>query len=189
MQRLIHCLWLFILVDPDLNRRCVYKCNHSAGIVCRNESIRNKVSGVVTVKDITNTNKAVAFKLLFLEAILTSIAALVLGLGFGKTIAVSVLLGGFAFIVPNTYFAKYVFKFDAQESPRMALRGFYFGEVIKIIATVFIFIFGFVLVKDINIAVLILTYVILLIINLWGFSSKMSNPPETAGEMEKEHGS
>ncbi len=141
------------------------------------------------MKDITNTNKAVAFKLLFLEAILTSVAAIVLGLGFGKPIAVSVLLGGFAFIVPNAYFAKYVFKFDPQESPQMVLRGFYFGEVIKIIATVLIFIFGFVLVKEINIAALILTYVILLIINLWGFSKKMSSPPESAGKVEKEHGS
>ncbi|NNE36937.1 MAG: hypothetical protein HKN08_01430, partial [Gammaproteobacteria bacterium] len=109
-------------------------------------------------------------------------------LGFGKKIAVSVLLGGFAFIVPNAYFEKYVFKFNPEESPGMALRGFYVGEVIKIIATVLIFIFGFVLVKEINIAVLILTYVILLIINLWGFSSMMSNPPESAGEMEKENG-
>lgn len=139
--------------------------------------------------DTTNNNKTVAFKLLFWEAIVTLVTGLLLGLGFGAKTAVSVLLGGFAYIVPNTYFAKYVFKFSAQESPAMALRGFYIGEVVKIIATVLIFAFGFVLVKEVNVAVLIVTYVVLLIFNIWGFSSMMSAPPESVVKTEKEHGS
>ncbi len=139
--------------------------------------------------DTTDNNRTVAFKLLFWEAIVTLVTGLLLGLGFGAKTAVSVLLGGFAYIVPNMYFAKYVFKFSAQESPAMALRGFYIGEVVKIIATVLIFAFGFVLVKEVNVAVLILTYVVLLIFNIWGFSSMMSAPPESVVKTEKEHGS
>ena len=75
------------------------------------------------MKDITETNRAVAFKLLLLETTLTAVAALVLWLGFGTNQAVSVLLGGFAYIVPNAYFAKYVFNFSAEEAPELALRG------------------------------------------------------------------
>ena len=61
--------------------------------------------------------------------------------------------------------------------------------MVKIVATIMIFAFGFILVKEVNIAVLIVTYIALLIINFWGFSTMMINPPPAAVDTEKEHGS
>lgn len=138
------------------------------------------------MQDDTNKNRTVAFKLLLLEALLTGFAAVVLYLGINLQMALSVVLGGLAFIIPNAYFVKYVFRFSAQESPELALRGFYVGEVVKIFATVLIFGFGFVLLKKLNIPALIVTYIVLLIINLWGNSLLMSRQSDAAGETDTE---
>lgn len=101
-------------------------------------------------------------------AVLTGFIALLLLFAVGTDTAVSAVIGGIAYIVPNAYFAKYAFRHSAADSPEMALRWFYFGEVIKIIATVLVFVLGFLLFSQLNMAVLVLTYMLMLIINLWG---------------------
>jgi len=111
--------------------------------------------------------------MLAIEAVVTGIIAFLLLLSMGRETAGSVVLGGLAHIVPNAYFARYAFRHSAADSPQLALRWFYFGEVIKIIATVLIFTVGFLLFKQLNMAVLFLTYMAMLILNLWGNSVLM----------------
>ena len=136
------------------------------------------------MQDSTDKNRVVAYKILVFEAIFIVIISLLLVLGVSVVSAYSVLVGGLAFIIPNAYFIKYVFRYSAADSPRLALRGFYLGEAIKIIVTVLIFTFGFLFVEQLNVLALVLTYITMLIINLWGNSILLSNPPAKAGEME-----
>ncbi|MEX2353233.1 MAG: ATP synthase subunit I [Gammaproteobacteria bacterium] len=111
--------------------------------------------------------------MLAFEAIFTGFIALLLLVIMGTDAAVSAVIGGIAYIVPNAYFAKYAFRHSAADSPELAVRWFYFGEVIKIIATVLVFVLGFLLFRQMNVAVLILTYMAMLIINLWGNATLM----------------
>lgn len=113
--------------------------------------------------------------MLVLEAIVTVFAALLLYIIVGMETACSVVIGGAAFIVPNAWFAKYVFRHSAADSASIAVRWFYVGEVIKIIATVLIFTLGFLLFNQLDVAALFLAYITLLIINLWGNSILMSH--------------
>lgn len=132
----------------------------------------------------TDKNKSVAYKILAFEAVITGVIALLLILSVSVASASAVLVGGLAFIIPNAYFIKYVFRYSAADSPRLALRGFYLGEAIKIIATVLIFTFGFLIIEQLNVPVLVLTYISMLIVNLWGNSKLLSSPTVKAVEME-----
>lgn len=126
------------------------------------------------VQDETYKNKAAAYKLLVFEIILTGIAALVLSVTVNGQAAYSAAIGGVAFVIPNAYFIKYVFRHSAADSARLAVRWFYVGEVVKIIATAVIFTLAFLLVDELNAAALFLTYIVMLILNLWGNSILMS---------------
>ena len=132
----------------------------------------------------TDKNKSVAYKILAFEAVITGVIALLLILSVSVASASAVLVGGLAFIIPNAYFIKYVFRYSAADSPRLALRGFYLGEAIKIIATVLIFTFGFLIIEQLNVPVLVLTYISMLIVNLWGNSKLLSSQTVKAVEME-----
>jgi len=123
--------------------------------------------------DDTDKNRAVAYKLLACEAIVAGVAALSLLLTVNNETAGSVVIGGLAFVVPNAYFTKYVFRHSAVDSARLVVRGLYVGEVIKIIATVVIFTLAFLLVERLNVAALFLTYIVMLILNLLGNSILM----------------
>ena len=125
------------------------------------------------MQDDTNKNRTVAYKLLACEAILTGVAALLLLITVNIETAASVIIGGLAFVVPNAYFTKYVFRYSASDSARLAVRGLYVGEVIKIIATVVIFTLAFLVVEQLNVSALFLTYIVMLILNLWGNSILM----------------
>jgi ATP synthase protein I len=108
----------------------------------------------------------------------------VLFLGVNVEIAISVVIGGLAFIIPNAYFAKYVFKYSAADSPRLAVRWFYLGEVVKVIATIMIFAIGFLLVEKLNVPALFIAYMSMLLLNLIGNSILMDNQQGNAGDTE-----
>ncbi len=138
--------------------------------------------------DNTNNNRSVAYKILILEAIITAVITLVLALGVSVINAYSVAVGGLAFIIPNAYFTKYVFRYSAADSPQLAIRGFYLGEAIKIIATVLIFTLSFLLIKQLNVPALIFTYVLMLILNLWGNSFFMNSLVTKEGKAKIKNG-
>ncbi len=140
---------------------------------------------VAAVRDSTDKNRSVAYKVLALEAIITGTIALVLFLGVNVEIAISVVIGGLAYIIPNAYFAKYVFRYSAADSPRLAVRWLYLGEVVKVIATVMIFAIGFLLVERLNVPALFIAYMSMLLLNLIGNSILMDNQEGPAGDTEK----
>ena len=140
------------------------------------------------MRDDNEINRTVAYKMLVIEAIITTIIALILALGVSVMFASSVIVGGLAYIVPNAYFTKYVFRYSAADSPRLAMRGFYIGEAIKIIATILIFTFSFLWVKQLNVPTVILTYILMLILNLGGNSILMSKQIEKCVKPEIKNG-
>jgi len=113
-------------------------------------------------------NKAAAYRILAMEAVITAVLMVVLYLGFNTVTAYSAALGGVAYIVPNAYFVKYAFRYSAAESADLAVRWFYVGEAIKVFCTVLIFIACFVFIKQLNMAALFLTYILMWILNLRG---------------------
>ncbi len=125
------------------------------------------------VQDNTDKNRSAAYKMLVIQALLTVVAVMALAMAVDIETASSVALGSLAYIVPNVYFAKYVFRHSAADSAQLAMRWFYVGEVIKIIATVLIFFMAFLWLESMNEAALFATYVVMLILNLWGNSILM----------------
>ena len=140
------------------------------------------------MQDSIENNRSVAYKMLAIEAIIICFVAIIIVLGARIEIAISIFLGGVAFIIPNAYFTKYVFRHSAAESPHLAVRWFFVGEVIKILATVLIFTFSFMFIKKLNVPALILTYVSMFILNLLGNSILMNNQTDMAAELDKKNG-
>ncbi len=115
-------------------------------------------------------NKAAVYRILVVEAALTAVLAILLLINVDIVTAYSAALGGLAFVVPNASFARYVFRHSAAESASLAVRGFYIGEAVKIIATVLIFALCFILVKPLNVLALFATYIAMLAVNLIGLA-------------------
>lgn len=126
------------------------------------------------MKDNTDKNRSAAYKMLVIEALIAVVAVLVLYATVNIDTAKSVAVGGLAYIIPNVYFAKYVFRHSAADSAELAMRWFYVGEVIKIFATVLIFGMAFLWSEKLDVAALFATYVVLMVLNLWGNSILMS---------------
>ncbi|MCZ6524952.1 MAG: ATP synthase subunit I [Gammaproteobacteria bacterium] len=115
-------------------------------------------------------NKLAAYKILAVEASITIVLAFLLLMSVDAVIAYSVALGGLAFVIPNTFFARYVFRYSAAESLSLAIRWFYIGEAVKIIMTVLIFAACFIWVKPLNVIALFATFLIMMFVNAIGLA-------------------
>ena len=119
-------------------------------------------------------NRAVVSKLLVVETIIVVFA----GLGFfifaSLEFTYSVILGGFAYILPNAMFAKFSLKISATNSSSI-LVWFYLGEIIKIIATIIFFALSFLFFETLNVGLMILTYSVMLLGNFIGLSILIKN--------------
>jgi ATP synthase protein I len=69
----------------------------------------------------------------------TLIIATVCALIYDIQTALSALFGGLVFIIPNAYFAITVFKYQGARAAKQIMNGFYKGEAMKIILSVFLF--------------------------------------------------
>lgn len=126
------------------------------------------------VEDNTHKNRTAAYRLLVVATAITAIVSFLLFISVDIETAYSAALGGLAYIVPNACFTKYVFRHSAAESARMAVSWFYVGEAVKVITTVLIFAACFLLIESLNAAALFLTYILMLLLNLWGIHRVMN---------------
>jgi ATP synthase protein I len=129
------------------------------------------VAAEIAVADQQNENlkaKAAAYGMLAAAVVFTTVSALLLYAFMGVNAARSAALGGLVFVVPQALFVRFVFGPSALASPAGAVRGLYIGEALKLFATVALFAAGFLMVKPLNIAVLFITYLALLVVNLAG---------------------
>jgi ATP synthase protein I len=95
--------------------------------------------------------------------VLLTIAAVLLVVN--QMLAVSALLGGLISIGPNSYFARWAFRFSGARAAGNIARSFYIGEAGKFILTVVLFGATFAFVKPINPLVLFLTYIFMTALN------------------------
>ena len=119
-------------------------------------------------------NRAIINKVLLFETFIVILAGLVFFVFASLEFTYSVILGGFAYILPNGMFAKFSLKKSATNSSSI-LVWFYLGEAIKVIATIVIFALSFLFIETLNIGLVILSYSVILLGNLIGLSILIKN--------------
>lgn len=78
-------------------------------------------------------------QLIFSQFMISTLIAIILSIFIGKKAAISALLGGLLAILPSFLFAKSLFRYKGARAAKQIIRGFYFGEVLKIILTATLF--------------------------------------------------
>ena len=116
------------------------------------------------------TNKYAAYKLLGIEVAITVTIVLLLFLFFESLTAFSALFGGLAYIIPNAWFVRSAYRVNEQPSPQAILTRFYIGEAGKLVLTCIIFALCFLLVRNLNVVAMFLTFVVMIIVNLVGLA-------------------
>ncbi len=131
----------------------------------------------MVTKEITISRTA-AFKLVYVQLIITVVIALLLYAYSGLVLAYSALLGGAVYIVPNIYFVRSAFKSAKMETPQSILSRFYIAEAQKFLVTIAMFAICFALVKSLHAVSFFTAYILIMIINLFGsviLSKKLEN--------------
>lgn len=78
-------------------------------------------------------------KLLSIQLLLVASLAGIIGGFLGLTAAFSVLLGGAVCVIPGLLFARLFFKYKGAQQAKQSINAFYIGEMIKILATIGLF--------------------------------------------------
>ena len=119
-------------------------------------------------------NRAIVSKLLVFETITVMLTGFIVFIFSSFEFTYSVILGGFAYILPNAIFAKLSLKISATNSSNILI-WFYVGEAMKIVTTIVFFVLSFLLVEMLNFRLMILTYGLVLLVNLIGLSIFVNN--------------
>ena len=122
------------------------------------------------MQSVIKTNKNAAYRLLGIEVAVTAIIVLLLLLFFTNMAALSAFLGGLAYIIPSAWFVRSAYKGNVEPTPQAILSRFYIGEAGKLFLTAVIFAMYFLLVRELNVAALFLTYIIMIVVNLAGLA-------------------
>ena len=83
----------------------------------------------------------------------------------GMTTALSALLGGLCYTIPNAYFAKQAFRYRGARSAKLIANSFYRGEAGKLMLTVIAFMLVFTLVEPLNPVALFSAFVLVQTVN------------------------
>ena len=114
--------------------------------------------------------RATAYGILLGEAIITIVMAVLFWVFDGGIAAYSALLGGLAYILPNSVFVNYAFKHSAAESAHLVLNSLLMGEGLKLLSTAVCFALCFALVKPVAVIALFSTFVTMVFLNLAGIA-------------------
>jgi len=114
-------------------------------------------------------NRAIVSKLLIFEMITVMLTGFIVFILSSLEFTYSVILGGFAYILPNAIFAKLSLKISATNSSNILI-WLYVGEAMKIATTIVFFALSFLLFEMLNFGLMILTYGLVLLVNLIGLS-------------------
>lgn len=114
--------------------------------------------------------------MLFFEASIVLFCAFLFLLFANNEFAYSVVLGGLAFIFPNAAFAWFSLRTPTTgSSGNKILVWFFIGEAIKVVSTIIVFAASIILVADINIGLMFVSYGVVLLMNLTGLAFLMKN--------------
>ena len=128
----------------------------------------------MVTKEIT-ISKTAAFKLVYIQLIITIVIALLSYTFFGSVIAYSVLLGSGIYILPNIYFVKSALRSEESKTPQLILSRFYIAEAQKFLLTIAMFALCFALVKSLHVISLFAAYILIMIVNLAGLAILSKN--------------
>ncbi len=123
-------------------------------------------------------NRTTAFRLVYVQLVITVVIALLSYTYSGLVSAYSVLLGSVVYILPNIYFVRCAFRKVESQTPQSMMSWFYIGEAVKILLTVALFAICFALVKPLNVALLFAAYIVMMIVNLAGMALIKGNIEE-----------
>ncbi len=121
------------------------------------------------VKEIIK-NRAAAFRLVYVQLIITVVITLLSYAFSGLVMAYSVILGGAVYILPNIYFVRSALKSVGSETPQSILSRFYFGEGQKFLLAMAMFALCFTLIKPLHVVSFFAAYILIMIINLAGLA-------------------
>ncbi|WP_165857163.1 F0F1 ATP synthase subunit I [Marinobacter sp. JSM 1782161] len=94
-----------------------------------------------------------------------------------KVAGYSAILGGFIFVLPNTFFALKAFRYAGARSARQTVSSFYQGEAGKLVLCAILFTMAFKWIQPLDVAALFLTFAIMLVTN-WLTPLIMSGGPQ-----------
>ena len=125
-------------------------------------------------KEITK-NRTAAFRLVYVQLIVTVVIALLSYAFCGLIIAYSVFLGSIVYIVPNIYFVRSALKYVESQTPQSILSRFYIGEGQKFLLAMAMFAICFALIKSLHAVSFFAAYILIMIINLAGLAISSKN--------------
>ncbi len=115
-------------------------------------------------------NRAAAFRLVYVQLIITVVITLLSYAFSGLVMAYSVILGGAVYILPNIYFVRSALKSVGSETPQSILSRFYFGEGQKFLLAMAMFALCFTLIKPLHVVSFFAAHILIMIINLAGLA-------------------
>ena len=119
-------------------------------------------------------SRSTAYRMLTIEAVAVFLFGLLFFMFASLESAYSVILGGLAFIVPNVMFVLFSLRTPSANAAGKTLAWFMVGEAIKIITTIIIFAVSFILLTQLNIGLMFVSYGVVLLINLTGLAILMN---------------
>jgi ATP synthase protein I len=125
-------------------------------------------------KEITK-NRTAAFRLVYVQLIVTVVIALLSYAFCGLIIAYSVFLGSIVYILPNIYFVRSALKYVESQTPQSILSRFYIGEGQKFLLAMAMFAICFALIKSLHAVSFFAAYILIMIINLAGLAISSKN--------------
>ncbi len=120
-------------------------------------------------------NRTAAFRLVYVQLIITVVIALLSYTFCGLVIAYSVFSGSAVYILPNIYFVRSALKSVESQTPQSILSRFYIGEGQKFLLTMAMFAICFALIKPLHAVSFFAAYILIMIINLAGLVISSKN--------------
>lgn len=87
-------------------------------------------------------NRKMIAKLIISQSIVLSLITIVIFF-FDRKMSASFLYGGLTFLLPHAYFSFRFFQHSGAQRAQLIVKNFYFGEVVKLVATAVLFIVAF----------------------------------------------
>jgi len=120
-------------------------------------------------------NRTTAFRLVYVQLVITVVIALLSYAFCGLIIAYSVFLGSIVYILPNIYFVRSALKYVEPQTPQSILSRFYIGEGQKFLLAMAMFAICFALIKSLHAVSFFAAYILIMIINLAGLAISSKN--------------
>ncbi len=88
---------------------------------------------------LTSPLRLAAFRMVFIQAVVATLAAVIVLVGWGVDAGLSALIGGLVAVLPNFVFAAYAFRYVGASKAKQVFASFKRGSGLKFLLTIFLF--------------------------------------------------